>query len=109
MGWLDYGVDVTAFGGYVGVGEAFAEVGDFFLAETFAFGFGGAVNFAFVDDVDCALGSHNRDFRNRGFGKSEEQFCAVADNAAKFLLRAGEKSRDVFKSDQRNIEGVTET
>ena len=28
---LDYGVDVAALGGYIGVGEAFAEVSDFFL------------------------------------------------------------------------------
>src|ERR1700733_14962285 len=142
MGWLDHGVDVAAFGGYVGVGEAFAKVGDFFLAQVFAFGLGGAVNLAFVHDVDGAfrahdgdfggrpgeidvgsnvLGSHDaigaavsfagddRNFGNGGFGESEKQFRAVADDAAEFLLCAWEKAGHVFEGDQRNIEGVAET
>ena len=33
---LDHGVDVTAFGGDVGIGEALAELGGFFAAQTLA-------------------------------------------------------------------------
>src|SRR5580704_5435569 len=32
----------------------------------------------------------------------------MPDNAAEFLLRAGKKTRNVFKRDERNIESITE-
>ena len=33
----------------------------------------------------------------------------MLDNAAEFLLRAGEKAGDILESNQRNIEGVAKT
>jgi len=33
----------------------------------------------------------------------------VLNDAAKFLLRAGEEAGNVFEGDQRNVEGVAET
>ena len=62
LGRLDDGVDVAALGGDVGIGEALAELGDFFSAQALAVGFGGAVEFALVDDVDGALGAHDGNF-----------------------------------------------
>ena len=38
----------------------------------------------------------------------EEQFGAVLDDAAEFLLRAGQEAGDVFEGNQRNVEGVAE-
>ena len=63
------------------------------------------------DAIGAAVGfaRDHRDFRHGGFGESEEQFRAVPDDAAKLLLRAGQKSRDVLERDQRNIERVAET
>ena len=49
------------------------------------------------------------DLGNSGFSKRKEQFCAVLDDAAKLLLGPREKSGDIFKCDQRNVEGVAET
>ena len=60
---LDDGVDVAALGGDVGIGEALAEIVDFFAAQLFAVGFGGAVDFALVDDIDRAFRAHHGDFR----------------------------------------------
>src|SRR6266478_85398 len=57
---------------------------------------GAAVSFAGDD----------RDFGDGGFGVGEKQLGAVLDDAAKFLLRAGEKAGHVFEGDERNVEGV---
>ena len=65
---LDDGVDVAALGGDVGIGEALAELGDFFAAQALAIGFGRALEFALVDDVDRAFGAHHGDF-GRGPGE----------------------------------------
>src|SRR6266436_7195493 len=62
-GGLDYGVDVAALGGDEGVGEAVAELVDFFAAQGFALGFRNFFQFTFVDDVDGAFGAHHSDFR----------------------------------------------
>src|ERR1700676_2741711 len=51
---LNDGVDVAALGGDKGIGEAVAELGNFFAAEGFAPGFGGFLQFALIDDVDGA-------------------------------------------------------
>ena len=47
-------------------------------------------------------------FGNGGFGKGEEKFRAVPDDAAEFLLRAGKETGNVFEGDQRNIERIAE-
>src|ERR1700686_4968096 len=68
----DHGVYIAAFGGDVGVGEAIAELLDFFGAHFVQGGltgepvgalFEGPVEFAAVDDGDRALGAHDGDFR----------------------------------------------
>src|SRR5271157_255186 len=41
-------------------------------------------------------------------GKGEEQLRSVGDDAAELLLRAGQKSRDIFEGDQRDVEAVAE-
>src|SRR2546427_651957 len=64
----DDGVNVAALGGDVGIGEALAELGDFFLAEFFALAFGRLIEFALIDDVDGAFRTHDGDFRG-GPGK----------------------------------------
>ncbi len=129
-GGLDDGVDVALVGGDERIGEAFAEFGDFFLAQGFALGFWNFFKLTFVNDVDGAFRSHDcnfrggpgevgvgadvlaghdaigaavgfagddGDFRDGGLGKGEEEFCAVADDAAEFLLRAGQKAGNVFE------------
>src|SRR6266478_8506723 len=62
-GGLDDRVDVAALGGYEGIGEAVTEFGDFFAAHRFAFGFRNFLQFTFINNVDCTLGSHDGDFR----------------------------------------------
>src|SRR4029077_2781769 len=64
-GGLDYRVDVTALGGYEGIGEAVAELRDFFAAHVFAFGFRNFFQLTLVDDVDRAFGAHDGDLRGR--------------------------------------------
>src|SRR5260370_7028787 len=61
--------------------------------------------------VRAAVGfaRYHGNFRNSGFGVSEEQLCAVLDDAAKFLLGAGEKTGNILEGDERNVEGVAET
>src|SRR5260370_28052015 len=63
------------------------------------------------DAVRTAVGfaRYHGNFRNSGFGVSEEQLCAVLDDAAKFLLGAGEKTGNILEGDERNVEGVAET
>src|SRR5882762_802401 len=61
VGGLDDGVDVAALGGNEWIGEAFAEFGNFFLAEFFALGFGSFVKLALVHDIDGALRAHDGD------------------------------------------------
>jgi hypothetical protein len=65
LGRFDDGVYVAAFGGNEGIGEAFAEFGDFFLAQFFSISFRSFVQFAFVDDIYRAFRSHHRNFRHR--------------------------------------------
>ncbi len=52
VGGFDDGVNVAALGGHEWIGEAIPELGDFFLAQDFALGFGRLIQFAFVDE--CA-------------------------------------------------------
>ena len=61
--------------------------------------------------VGAAVGFARNDsnLRNRGFRKSKEQLRTVLNDAAEFLLRPREKTGDVFKSEQRDIEGIAET
>src|SRR2546422_6058399 len=59
---LDDGVNVAALGSNVGIGEAFPELSDFFLTQAFALSLGGAVELAFVNDIDRAFRPHHRDF-----------------------------------------------
>ena len=54
------------------------------------------------------LARDHRDFGHGGFSKSKKKLCAVANDAAKLLLRAGKKAGNIFKSDKRNVEGVAE-
>jgi len=63
VGRLDDRVDVAAFRGDVGIGKGVAKFVDLVAAQGLAFRCGGAIDFAFVDDVDGAFGAHNRDFR----------------------------------------------
>src|SRR2546421_4222470 len=141
VGGVDDGVDVAALGGNERIGEAFAEFGNFFLAEFFALRLGSFVKLALVHDIDRALRAHDgdlgggpgevgvrsnvlrshdaicatvrfagddRDLRDGGFGKSEEQLCAMPDDAAKFLLGAREKTRNILEGNERNVERVAE-
>ena len=65
---LDDCVNVTALGGDVGIGETFAELGDFLAPQTLAVRFGRAINFAFIHDAHGAFGTHDGNFRS-GPGK----------------------------------------
>jgi hypothetical protein len=138
FGRLDDGIDIALFGCYKGIGEAVSKLGDFLLAESMAGGLGGVVQlalhrslwahdrdfcggpgkvgigadmFAGHDAIRAAvsLARDDGDFGNGGFRKREKQFRAVFDDAAKLLLRAGQKSGNILKSDKRNIESVAET
>ena len=63
-------------------------------------------------DAVCAtvgLTRDDGDFRNGGFGERKEQLRAMLDDAAEFLLRAREKTGNVFEGDERNVESVAET
>ncbi len=63
------------------------------------------------DAISPAVGfaGDDRDFRDSGLGEGEEQFGAVLDDSAEFLLSAGEKTWNIFEGDERNVEGVAET
>src|SRR5208337_4058473 len=47
--------------------------------------------------------------RHRGLGKGVQQLGAVSDDSAELLLRAGQKSGNVFEGDERNVEAIAET
>ena len=51
----------------------------------------------------------DRNLGNRGGGVGEQHFCAVADDAAMFLIDAGQKTRNIDEGYQRDIKGVAET
>ena len=48
----------------------------------------------------------HRDLWNSRFGEGIEQFCSVSDYAVMLLIYAGQETRDVFESDQRDIEAI---
>src|SRR5215470_17664990 len=50
-----------------------------------------------------------RDLWDRVFGKRVQQFRALADDSAVFMLRPGKETGNVFKRDQGNVEAVAET
>src|SRR5262249_7688709 len=56
-----------------------------------------------------SLACNHRDFGNGGLRERKKKFSAVANDAAVFLLRARQKSGNVFKRNQGNIERVAET
>src|SRR5262249_53853257 len=56
-----------------------------------------------------SLAGDDGDFGDGGFGEREEKLCAVLDDAAKFLLRAGKEARDIFERNQRDVEGIAES
>src|SRR5439155_14522052 len=47
-----------------------------------------------------------RDLGDGGLGESKQQFSTVLDYASVLLVSTGEKTRDVLKRNQRNIETV---
>src|SRR6202795_4461336 len=55
------------------------------------------------------LAGDDSDFRDGGFGEGEKELRAMLDDAAELLLRTGEKARNVFEGDERNVKGVAET
>src|SRR5262249_38717464 len=59
------------------------------------------------DVVRAAVGlaRDHGDLGHGGFAVRVEQLGAVLDDAAPFLLRAGEKSGHILEGDERNIEG----
>src|ERR1700757_2099836 len=59
---FDDGVDVASFRRHIRIGETLAEIVGFFAAQLFAFAFGGAVDFALVDDIDRAFRTHHGNF-----------------------------------------------
>ena len=52
------------------------------------------------------LARDHGDFRHRRFGISEEQFGAMLDQTAIFLLGPGHEARHVDKGDDRNVETI---
>src|SRR4029079_7562428 len=48
------------------------------------------------------------DLRHCRFGERIKQLCAVSDDAAVLLRNSGQKTRNVFESNQRDIEAVAE-
>src|SRR5208283_1668854 len=42
------------------------------------------------------------------FGEGVKQLRAVRDDASELLLRAGQKSRNVFEGDERDVEAIAE-
>ena len=54
------------------------------------------------------LAERDRNLRDRRFSISVEQFGAVGDDAAIFLLRAAEEAGDIHQGDQGNVESVAE-
>src|SRR5262249_49077546 len=55
-----------------------------------------------------SFSSYDRYFRDSSFGEREKQLGAVLDDAAELLLRSGQKTGNIFKRDEWNIEGVAE-
>ncbi len=55
-----------------------------------------------------SLACNHGHFGHGGFGKGIEQFGPVLDDAAPFLVGAGQESGNVFENHQRNVEGVAE-
>src|SRR6266436_36160 len=62
VGGFNDGIDVAALGRHEGIGKAFAEFGNFLLAESFALGFGSLRQFAFVNNIYGAFRAHDGDF-----------------------------------------------
>src|SRR6266478_5194316 len=62
------------------------------------------------DAIGATVGfaGDDSDFGDGGFGEGEEQLGAVLDDAAEFLLRAGEEAGDVLEGDERDVESVAE-
>ncbi|VTR67869.1 hypothetical protein DESC_640023 [Desulfosarcina cetonica] len=58
--------------------------------------------------VGAAIGlAHDHgDARYAGLGKGVEQFGAMTDNAAMFLIRPGHEAGHVHQADQRDVEGI---
>src|SRR5690348_4778976 len=56
-----------------------------------------------------SLSGDHRDLGHRGLRECEEKFRTVFDDAAELLLRSWQKSWNIFKSYERDIEGVAET
>ena len=55
------------------------------------------------------LAGDHREFGHGRFGIGEQKLGAVLDEAAIFLLGAGQEAGHIDKGDNRNVEGVAET